>query len=131
MHILSIMFAGRRRKACTMTLPSNPLELFCSATLKYMHIIPHNHSLPRKTCILENLLINCKTTNPARLMLEQPQRTLNDDVLKDGARWDVNRRALGRNDDDGALEGDATAEIDGAGDGEMVKLDNLGDRGDA
>src|SRR3954467_13616323 len=60
-------------------------------------------------------------------MLKQAQATLDNDVLQDGSRRNVNGLALGCNDDDGALEGDAAAEVDGAGDGEVVELDDLGD----
>ncbi|KFY19362.1 hypothetical protein V491_04478 [Pseudogymnoascus sp. VKM F-3775] len=63
-------------------------------------------------------------------MLEQPQGALNDDVLEDGSRWDVDGASLRSDDDDSSLERDAAAEVDRAGDGEMVELEDLGDTGD-
>lgn len=62
-------------------------------------------------------------------MLKQSERTLDDDVLEDGTRRDVDSGALSRNDDDGTLEGNATAKVDRTGNGQMVKLDNLGNGG--
>ena len=64
-------------------------------------------------------------------MLEETEGTLDDDVLKDGTRRDVDGLALGGHDDDGALADDATAEVDGTSDGEVVKLEDLGDGGNA
>jgi hypothetical protein len=64
-------------------------------------------------------------------VLEETEGTLDDDVLKDGTRRDVDGLALGGHDDDGALADDATAEVDGTGDGEVVKLEDLGDGGNA
>ena len=64
-------------------------------------------------------------------MLQQAQAALDDDVLEDGSGRDVDGLALGGDDDDGALEGDSAAEVDGARDGEVVELDDLGDAGDA
>ena len=64
-------------------------------------------------------------------MLEQTQATLHHNVLQNRPWWDIDRRAFGGDDDDGALELHATAEIDRTGDGEMVELEDLGDRRDA
>lgn len=63
-------------------------------------------------------------------MLEQTQATLDDHVLQDGSRGHVNGAALGGHDDDGSLEGHATAQIDSTSNGEVVELDDLGDGGD-
>jgi hypothetical protein len=45
---------------------------------------------PRKACIRVNLQGDAKVKNRTRLVLEQPQRTLNNNVLEDGARRDIN-----------------------------------------
>lgn len=63
-------------------------------------------------------------------MLEQPQGALHDDVLEDGSRGNINGASLRSDDDDSSLERDAAAEVDRAGDGEMVELEDLGDAGD-
>lgn len=65
-----------------------------------------------------------------RLMLEDAKTALDDDVLKDGAWGDVNGAALGGHDDDGSLEGDTTAKVDGTRDGEVVELEDTRDAGD-
>lgn len=64
-------------------------------------------------------------------MLKQTQAALHDHVLQDGTRGNVDCAALGCHNDDGTLESNATAEIDGTGDGKMVELKDLGDGGDA
>ena len=66
-----------------------------------------------------------------RLVLEETERTLDDDVLEDGSRRNVDGLALGGNDDDGALEDDATAEVDGTSDGEVIEFEDLWDGRDA
>lgn len=43
-------------------------------------------------------------------MLQDPQATLDDDVLEDRPGWDVNGAAFGCDDDDCTLEHDATGE---------------------
>src|SRR5690242_9300430 len=65
------------------------------------------------------------------LMLQQAQAALNHHVLQDRARGDIDGAALGGHDDDGALERDATAQVDSAGNGQVVELEDLGDRGNA
>ena len=60
-------------------------------------------------------------------MLEQSQAALNNDVLQDGARRDVDGAALVCHDDDGTLQHNTTAEVDRASDGQVVKLKDLGD----
>ena len=64
-------------------------------------------------------------------MLEQPQRTLNDDVLENGTRRNVDCGAFCRNDDDSSFECNTAAKVDRTGDGQVVKLNNLGDRRNA
>ena len=66
-----------------------------------------------------------------KLVFQQPQATLHDDVLQDGARWDVDRAALRRDDDDSAFESHAAAEVDAASDGEVVEFQDLRDGRDA
>lgn len=63
-------------------------------------------------------------------MLEETEGTLDDDVLEDGTRRDVDGLALGGDDDDGTLADDATAEVDSTGDGQVVELKDLRDGGD-
>lgn len=65
------------------------------------------------------------------LMLQQSQRSLDHDVLEDGSGRNVDGAAFCSDNNDRALESDSSAEIDGSGDSEMVKLDNLGDAADA
>lgn len=65
------------------------------------------------------------------LMLKQAQATLDNNVLEDRSRGDINGLALSRHNDDGALQCDATAQVYRTSDGEMVKLNYLGDAGDA
>jgi hypothetical protein len=64
-------------------------------------------------------------------VLEKTEGTLDDDVLKDGTRRNVDSLALSGHDNDGALADDATAEVNGTGDGQVVKLKDFGDRRDA
>lgn len=64
-------------------------------------------------------------------MLEETEGTLDDNVLKDGSRRNVDGLALGGNDDDGALADNAAAKVDGTSDGQVVKLEDLGDGGNA
>jgi len=64
-------------------------------------------------------------------VLEKSQATLDDNVLEDGTRGNVDGLTLAGNDDDGTLAGDATAEVDGTSDGQVVELENLGDAGNA
>lgn len=56
----------------------------------------------------------------AHSVLEDLEITGDDDVLEDGAVWNVDLLALGADDDDGALQGDVLAEEDVTGDGEVV-----------
>lgn len=66
----------------------------------------------------------------SRLMLEQTERALDDNVLKDGARRNINGLTLGGNNNDSALEGDATAQVHSTSNGEVVQFENFGDGGD-
>lgn len=86
----------------------------------------------KKTCILKkSIRTREENVDSTTLVLKQPERTLDNNVLEDGTRGNVDGGALGRNDDDGTLEGDATAKVDGTGNGQMVEFDDLGDGGDA
>lgn len=64
-------------------------------------------------------------------MLQKTQAALDDNVLEDGSRGDVNGAALCCDDDDGALECHAAAEVDGTRDGEVIQLQHLRDGGDS
>lgn len=64
------------------------------------------------------------------LVLQQTQATLDNDVLKDGSRRNVNGGTFCCHDNNGALQNDTTAQVDVTSDGKVVKLDNLGDGGD-
>jgi len=64
-------------------------------------------------------------------MLQEPQATLHNDVLKDRSWWDVDRAALSGNNDDGALERNTATQIDSTSDGQVVELYDLRDAGDA
>jgi hypothetical protein len=82
-------------------------------------------------------------------VLQDPQAALDDNVLENRPRWDVDGAAFGRDDDDSALQDDSTrkkslvcdkmekrkldipAEVDVASHCEMVQFDDLGDAGDA
>ena len=59
------------------------------------------------------------------LMLQQSQGTLDHDVLQDRSRRNINGAAFCGNDNNCALESDASSEVDGSGDGQMVELDDL------
>lgn len=61
-------------------------------------------------------------------MLKQTQGALDDNVLEDGARRDINGATLAGDNDDGTLEDNTAAEVDGTGNGKVVKLEDLGDR---
>lgn len=61
-------------------------------------------------------------------MLQQAQGALDNNVLQNGARRDINRAALGGHNNNCALERHATAQVDGTSNGEVVQLQNLGDR---
>jgi hypothetical protein len=62
----------------------------------------------------------------ARLVLEETEGTLDDDIPKDAWR-DVDGLALSGHDDDCALANDATAKVDSTSDGQVVQLEDLGD----
>lgn len=64
-------------------------------------------------------------------MLQNTERSCNDNVLQHRAVGDVNLLALLADTDDSALESDALAEHDVTGDGQMVKLQNLGHVGNS
>lgn len=59
-------------------------------------------------------------------MLQNTERSCNDNVLQHRAVGDVNLLALLTDTDNGALESDALAEHNVTSDGQMVKLQNLG-----
>ena len=59
------------------------------------------------------------------LVLEETERSLNNNVLEDGSTWDVDGLTFCGDNDDSTLEDDTAAKVDLSGDGEMVKLDNL------
>ena len=93
-----------------------------------MHVI-HHESLQKVLCFVN--LSKLPETSSTHLVLEQPQRTLDDNVLEDGTRRNVDGGTFGCHNNDSTLEGNTTAQVDGTSDGKMVKLDNLGDRRDA
>jgi hypothetical protein len=62
----------------------------------------------------------------ARLVLEETEGTLDDDIPKDAWR-DVDGLALSGHDDDCALANDATAKVNSTSDGQVVQLEDLGD----
>jgi len=64
-------------------------------------------------------------------MLKQSQRALDNHVLQDRPRWDVDSAVLGRNNDDGSLEDNSAAKVDIASNSQMVQLDNVGDAADS
>ena len=64
-------------------------------------------------------------------MLKQSQGTLDNHVLEDRSGRNINGAALCRNDNDGALEGNTSTEVDGTSDGQMVQLNDLGDAANA
>ena len=63
-------------------------------------------------------------------MLQESQATLDNNVLEDGSRRNVNCLSLGRHNNDGTLEGHSPTEVDRTSNGQMVKLNNLGNAGD-
>lgn len=83
------------------------------------HANPNKHILP--TDYPTNLI----------LMLQQSQGTLDHDVLQDGSGRNINGAAFCSNDNDCALESDASAEIDSSGDGQMVEFNDLRDTANA
>ena len=64
-------------------------------------------------------------------MLQDSQAALDHTVLQDRTRGNVDRAALGGDDDDGTLQGDIAAEVDSTGDCEVVQLDDARNAGDA
>jgi len=64
-------------------------------------------------------------------VLKETEGTLNNDVLEDGSGRNVNGLALGSDNDDGTLADDAATKVDSTSDGEVVKLQDLGDGGNA
>lgn len=59
-----------------------------------------------------------------QLVLEKPQATLDNNVLKDRPRRHVNGAALVGNDNDGTLKSHVAAKVDGTGDSKMVEFKN-------
>lgn len=78
--------------------------------------------------IKESLSPSIHAQNGAHLVLEQAERSLDDNVLKDGAGRHVNGAALGSDNNNGTLKCDTTSQVDRTSDGKVVKLQNLGDR---
>jgi len=64
-------------------------------------------------------------------VLEETEGTLDNDVLEDGSGRNVNGLALGSDNDDGTLADNPAAKVDSTSDGEVVKLQDLGDGGNA
>lgn len=64
------------------------------------------------------------------LMLQQTQRALDNHILENGTRRNINRAPLCSNNDDRALERHATSQVDRASNGEVIQLEYLGNRGD-
>jgi hypothetical protein len=64
-------------------------------------------------------------------VLEKSQATLNNNILEDGTRRNVNGLTLTGNNNNSTLASDTTAQVDGSGDGQVVEFENLGDAGDA
>ena len=64
-------------------------------------------------------------------MLQDSQATLHNTVLQDGTRGNIDGAALGGHDDDGTLEGNVAAEIDGTGHSQVVQLDDARNAGNA
>ena len=60
-------------------------------------------------------------------MLQESQMSGHDDVLKHGARRNVDGATVGRDDDDGALERHFPAKVDSTGDCEVIELDDVRD----
>ena len=63
-------------------------------------------------------------------MLQNPQATLHNTVLQNRARRHVDGAPFRGNDDDRTLQGHVAAEVDGAGDGQVVEFDDARDAGD-
>ena len=55
-------------------------------------------------------------------MLQESQATLYNDVLQDTSRGNIDRATLGGNNDDRSLQGNASAHVHRASDGEMIQL---------
>jgi len=64
-------------------------------------------------------------------VLQNAQATLDNAVLQDRSRRDINGATLGSDNDNGTLECDVAAQVDSTSDGQVVKLDNAGDAGNA
>src|SRR5882757_7010852 len=64
-------------------------------------------------------------------MLQQSQGTLDYDILQDGSWRNINGAAFCGDDNDGAFESDTPTEVDSSSNGQMIKLDDLGDAADA
>jgi len=62
-----------------------------------------------------------------RLVLQDSQTSLNNDVLEDRTRWDINGTAFRGHDDDGALQDNTSTHVDITSDSQVVQLDNLWD----
>jgi hypothetical protein len=62
----------------------------------------------------------------AHLMLKDSQASLNNDVLQDGSRRNVDSAVLSSHNDDGALEDNAATKVHISSDSEMVKLNQVG-----
>jgi len=59
------------------------------------------------------------------LMLKQSQATLDNHVLENGSRRNINRATLSGNDDDSTLQSYTTTQVDSTSDCEMVQLNDL------
>lgn len=92
--------------------------------MQYIHI--HDHRTVIRQC-------TCKASNQVAgdLVLQEPQATLYHHVLQNRSWWDIDGLAFCCDNDDRALEGNAATQVDSTSDGEMVKLDNLGNAGNA
>ena len=64
------------------------------------------------------------------LVLQQSQGTLDYDILQDGSWRNINGAAFCGDDNDGAFESDTPTEVDSSSNGQMIKLDDLGDAAD-
>ena len=64
-------------------------------------------------------------------MLEETEGTLDNDVLEDRSGRNVDGLALSSDNDDSTLADNAATKVDSTSDGEVVKLQDLGDGGDA
>ncbi len=63
-------------------------------------------------------------------MLQQPQTTLDDDVLQNRSRWHVNGATLRRHNDDRSLQDHSAAQVHSSSDGQMIQFEYLGNAGD-